>query len=139
MPTKFTIAVFVGDPVDFVKFRHVAIHIRFADGEDNLVHVVGAHPFFIFTNEERDPTTTRQLAVLIPVASAPDTIAKRAIQKACAATPVRNDLHHQDWNCQNWVGEALSELVEIGCVTEEQRSAAIAQMMDACLEAKDEP
>jgi hypothetical protein len=32
------------------------------------------------------------------------------IQFACMQTPVRNGNDDRDWNCQNWVGEALSVL-----------------------------
>lgn len=55
---------------------------------------------------------------------------------ACLRTPVRNGRDDLDWNCQNWVGEALTELVEIGCVTEKERSAAIDEMVDVILDAE---
>ncbi|KAJ5577661.1 uncharacterized protein N7459_006625 [Penicillium hispanicum] len=132
MPTTITIAVFRGDPLDWAMYRHTAIHVRYADGEDNLLHVSGAHPFFQYTPENSDPAEIHlKLEALIPVASPSDAIPKFMIQNTCAQTP--------DWNCHNWVGEALTGLVAIGCVTEEQRSAAITKMVDACLEAEDEP
>jgi hypothetical protein len=51
---------------------------------------------------------------------------------------VRNEPSNRDWNCQNWVGEALSGLVAVGAVTVEQRGLAIGAMTDVILEAEDE-
>ena len=140
MPTTITIAVFRGDPLDWAMYRHTAIHIQYADGEENLLHVSGAHPFFQYTPENANPARIQlKLEALIHVSNPSDAITKSMIQSACAQTPVRNDPRNQDWNCHNWVGEALTGLVAIGCVTEEERSAAITRMVDACLEAEDEP
>jgi hypothetical protein len=41
-----------------------------------------------------------------------------------------------DWNSQNWVAEALSNLVSIGCMSEEQRLNAVNRMIDVCIKAK---
>lgn len=139
MPTHISIAVYRGDPIDIVMFRHTAIHFTFPDGQQSAMHVVGAPSMFDFEEAEGiDPTKVTGLAGLIYVASVPDVIERTSIKDACVRTPVRNDREHRDWNCQNWVGEALTELVEIGCLTQEERSAALDKMMDVCLEAADE-
>jgi hypothetical protein len=57
------------------------------------------------------------------------------IHKACTNTPVHNDLGN-GWDSQNWVADALSSLVSIGCMSEEQRLNAANRMIDVCLKAK---
>ncbi|CAI7610763.1 unnamed protein product [Penicillium pancosmium] len=114
MPATLTIAVFRGDPLDWAIYRHTALH------------------------PGTPADTGLKIEALITVSNPSDEITKNMIEKACVQTPVRNDPHHQDWNCHNWVGEALTELVAIGCLTEEQRSQGITRMVDACLEAEEE-
>lgn len=139
MATTISVVVFRGDPVDWAMYRHTALHVQYADGEDMILHVTGAHPFFEYTPMKNHPKDLNMTIVAsILVSNLPDWITKSMIQNACAATPVRNDPRHTDWNCQNWVGEALTRLVAIGCVTETERSGAVSQMVDACLEAEDE-
>ena len=139
MPTTLTIAVFRGDPIDWAVYRHTALHVKYADGEDQILHVIGAHPFFEYSPQPGTPSDTGlKVEALITVSNPPDTVSKSAIENACARTPVRNDHHNQDWNCHNWVGEALSELVALGCLTKEQRSQGITRMVEACLEAEEE-
>lgn len=138
MPT-ITVAVFRGDPIDWAMYRHTAIHVRYEDGEDTILHVTGAHPFFAYSPQNGTPEDTGlKVEGLIPVSSPLDKFTKSVIQSVCSQTPVRNDAFHQDWNCQNWVGEALARLVAIGCVTAQERSDALDKMLDVCLEAEDE-
>ncbi|KAJ5648025.1 hypothetical protein N7490_004397 [Penicillium lividum] len=140
MSTTVSIVVFRGDPIDWAMYRHTAIHVHFADGQDSIFHVTGAHPFFKYTPLNNHPKNLNLTVVAsIPVCSPPDSITKRMIQETCIRVPVWNDPRHSDWNCQNWVGEALAGLVAIGCVTQEERLNAVAQMVDVCLEAEDEP
>ncbi|KAJ5092832.1 hypothetical protein N7456_008693 [Penicillium angulare] len=140
MSTTITVAVFRGDPLDWAMYRHTAIHVQYADGEDNILHVTGAHPFFEYTLQNDHPAQVNlKLEALIPVSSPSNAFTKAMIQSTCAITAVRNDLEHQDWNCQNWVGEALANLAAIGCITRQERSDALDKMVDVCLEAEDEP
>jgi hypothetical protein len=57
------------------------------------------------------------------------------IHNACANTLIQNELG-KGWNSQNWVAEALSNLVSIGCMSEEQRLNAVNRMIDVRLRAK---
>ncbi|KAJ5924708.1 hypothetical protein N7466_008895 [Penicillium verhagenii] len=140
MSTTISIVIFRGDPLDWAMYRHTAIHVQYADSENTILHVTGAHPFFEYTPMDNHPQDlTLHLVASVPVATPPDSITKSMIQNACKRTPIWNDPQHPDWNCQNWVGDALARLVAIGCVTNEERSAAVAQMVDVCLEAEDEP
>jgi hypothetical protein len=70
----------------------------------------------------------------IPVCTVPDSVTKAQIIFACACTSVRNSNSDRDWNCQNWVGEAPTELVKIGCLTKEERAAAIGEIVETILE-----
>lgn len=139
MPTQISIAIYRGNPIDYAMYRHTALHFIFPDGQQSAMHVVGAPGMFDFEEAEGiDPTKITGLVGLVAVSSAPNGIQRSMIRNACLRTPVRNDREHRDWNCQNWVGEALTELVETGCLTEGERSVALDRMMDVCLEATDE-
>lgn len=140
MPATLTIVIFRGDPVDWAMYRHTALHVKHLDGQDQILHVTGAHPFFEYSPQFATPADTGlKIEALIPVSNPPDEITRAMIENACVQTPVRNDPFHQDWNCHNWIGEALTKLVAIGCLSEEQRSQGITRMVDVCLEAEEEP
>ncbi|CAI7661041.1 unnamed protein product [Penicillium bialowiezense] len=135
MPTcSLSILVYKGVPVDFTKYRHTALHADW-DSEHEWLHVVGAHPFFAFQKNDQNPISEDPIA-RIPVCSVPESISRSRIQFACVSTPVRNGNDFRDWNCQNWVGEALGELVKIRCVTREEREGAIGRMVEVILEAE---
>ncbi|KAJ6096237.1 hypothetical protein N7486_006983 [Penicillium sp. IBT 16267x] len=121
MATTISVVVFRGDPIDWAMYRHTALHVQYADGEDTILHVTGAHPFFEYTPMNSHPKDLNLIMVAsILVSTLSDSITKSMIQTACAATSARNDPRHVYWNCQNWVGEALTRLVAIGCVTESE-------------------
>ncbi|KAJ5130467.1 uncharacterized protein N7515_006506 [Penicillium bovifimosum] len=135
MTTQISILVYKGVPVDFTKYRHTALHAQYPTGESDWLHVVGAHPFFKFQKDSQNPSSEPPIAS-IPVSTAPESVSKFVIHMACASTPVRNRNRDRDWNCQNWVGEALAELVKVGCLTEEERRLAIGEMVEIILEAE---
>lgn len=136
MPTEILIAVFEGDPLDAVELRNAAIHVRYEGGEKRLYHLAGTNPLFKFTTEIGGPEKLDlQLADLSSVSTPSDTITEWMIHNACANTPIQKDLGN-DWNSQNWVAEALSNLVAIGCMSEEQRLNAVNRTIDVCLKAK---
>jgi hypothetical protein len=127
--------VYKGVPVDFSKYRHTALHALYPNGQCGWLHAVGAHPFFKFQKDSENPMSEPPIA-WIPVCTVPDSVTKAQIIFACACTSVRNSNSDRDWNCQNWVGEALTELVKIGCLTKEERAAAIGKMVETILEAE---
>lgn len=55
---------------------------------------------------------------------------------AVLSTPIRNG--DADWNCQNWVGDALGRLVRKGFISGVQKEEGIDAMVDAVLEGADE-
>ncbi|KAJ6138419.1 hypothetical protein N7471_004905 [Penicillium samsonianum] len=124
MPTQISLLVYKGVPVDFSKYRHTALHALYFEGQYDWLHAVGAHPFFKFQKDTENPMSEP------PIAWIPKIIL------ACACTSVRNSNSDRDWNCQNWVGEALTELVKIGCLTKEERGAAIGKMVETILDAE---
>ena len=97
--------------------------------------MVGGYPFFAFQKNDQNPISEEPIAK-IPVCSIPESISRSRIHVACVSTPVRNGDEFRDWNCQNWVGEALAELVGIGCVTGVEREVAIGKMVEVILEAE---
>lgn len=137
MPIQISIFVYKGVPLDFSKYRHTALHAQYSESEQDWLHVGGANPIFTFQRDSKDPSSEPPIAQ-IPVCTAPESIIRQKICVACLNTPVRNGRDDLDWNCQNWVGDALTELVKIGCVTKEERSAAINEMVGVILDAKDE-
>lgn len=73
------------------------------------------------------------------MAEIPDSARAASIKAVIYATPIRNGRSDLDWNCQNWVGEALARLVDSGYVSAAQRDQALDKMIDVCMEAGDEP
>lgn len=103
------------------------------------MHIVGAHGFFEFqTLENYRPEQSRRLAAKIPVAELRGSFSEVSIRGVVSRTPVKNGPPDRDWNCQNWVGDAPIRMVNNGYLNASQRASAIDQMVDVCLEARDE-
>jgi hypothetical protein len=75
------------------------------------------------------------IARVIRVSSLSDTVPVSSIQRTVAETPILND---DDWNSQNWVGDALGRLVEAGYLDKEAQGRGLDEMVDVVLEASDE-
>ncbi|KAJ5669692.1 hypothetical protein N7462_010762 [Penicillium macrosclerotiorum] len=109
MPTKLFIHGFAGDPLDYTK-GHLEL--------SNFIHAT--------------------ITDLIRVAELPDTISEATIRGVVSRTPVKNGPQDIDWNCWNWVGDALTRIVNYRYLNVSQRASAIHEMTDVCLEAEDE-
>lgn len=134
--TAVSIAVFIGKP-DIPSRRHAVIHIIYPDGTQDVVHAQGGPGYFRYSREiGYDPRFSLNLAAYHPVTTVSETVRKDSILDPCARTPISREM---DWNCHNWIGEALSELVKDGLVTPEERSNALDKMIKTVLEAVDEP
>lgn len=139
MPTKVSILVYFGDPVDFTKYRHTALFFEFPGGSTCAMHITGSPGLFEFESYENyNPEQSRRLARTIPVAELRDSISEASIRGVISRTPVKNGPADGDWNCQNWVADALTRMVNNGYLNVSQRASAIDAMTDACLEAADE-
>lgn len=139
MPTKVFILVYVGDPLDYAMYRHTALFFEYPNGSTGAMHVTGAHGFFEFESYDNyDPVQHGQLARKIPVGELADSISAVSIGDVVSRTRVKNERPDADWNCQNWVADALARMVDRGLLRASERAAAIDGMTDACLEAADE-
>ncbi|GKZ29356.1 hypothetical protein AbraIFM66950_004488 [Aspergillus brasiliensis] len=133
-----SLLVFHGSPIDFIKYRHAVLLVTYPDNQPSMFHITGNPGNFKFVEVTgANPTQSAKLERNILVSKVSDpSISKESIRDACARVKVRNDV--LGWNCQNWVGEALSELVALGCCSEKERGDAVDGMVDACAEARDE-
>lgn len=139
MPTNVFILVFVGEPLDYTKYRHTALFFEFPNGSTCAMHIEGAHGFFEFQSlDNYRPEQSRRLAKKLPVAVLQDDIDEASIRGVISRTPVKNRPLDADWNCQSWVADALTRMVNNGYLNVSQRASAIDQMTDVCLEAGDE-
>ncbi|KAA8642316.1 hypothetical protein EYZ11_002902 [Aspergillus tanneri] len=139
MSTKVYILVYEGSPLDYAEYRHTALHFMFPRGLTTTLHVVGTQGLFQFEEDiDQDPHEGGKLVHTIAVGELISSINAAALKKVVSATPIKNGRDDLEWNCQNWVGDALAGLVERGYLSEPQRATAIDKMLDACLEAKDE-
>lgn len=64
-----------------------------------------------------------------------DSISEVSIRGVVSRTPVKNGSADADWNCQSWVADALTRMVNDGYLNTSQRESAVDQMIDVCLEA----
>ncbi|OQE17624.1 hypothetical protein PENSTE_c020G09916 [Penicillium steckii] len=139
MSIKVSILVFKGDPLDYTKYRHTALFFEFPNGSTCTMHVEGAAGFFEFkTIDNYNPERSRSLTNKLIVAVLQDHISEEAIRGVVSRTPVKNTRQDMDWNCQNWVGDALARMVNSGHLNAAQKASAIDRMTDACLDAVDE-
>ncbi|KAL4919708.1 Pyruvate/Phosphoenolpyruvate kinase-like domain-containing protein [Aspergillus aurantiobrunneus] len=136
---KLFILIYKGDPLDYSEYRHTALYFHFASSTRSIMHVVGCPGLFRFVNNiDTDPSSIGLLAKVVPVTEIPTSIGEDSICETVSRTPIRNGRLDLDWNCQNWVGDALARLVERGWITPENRGHAIDRMADICLEAADD-
>ncbi|CBF87485.1 uncharacterized protein ANIA_09369 [Aspergillus nidulans FGSC A4] len=135
------ILVYKGDPLDYSEYRHTALYFQFASSSRSIMHVIGCPGLFRFAHARGagiDPANVGILAKVVPVTDIPTKIGEDSICQTVERTPIRNGRDDLDWNCQNWVGDALARLVDRGWITQEHREDAIDKMADACLEARDD-
>ncbi|KKK26881.1 hypothetical protein ARAM_001224 [Aspergillus rambellii] len=139
MTQKLFILIYKGEPLDYTEYRHTALYFQFASQSRSIMHIIGCQGLFQFSNNVNcDPSTLGNLVQVVPVTDIPTSIGEDSIRETVSRTPIRNGRLDLDWNCQNWVGDALNRLVHRGWITVEQRADAIDKMADACLEAHDD-
>ncbi|RAH70031.1 uncharacterized protein BO66DRAFT_438736 [Aspergillus aculeatinus CBS 121060] len=99
MPTSVYILIYIGDPLDFTKYRHTGLFFE---------HTTGAAGIFEFqTYDNYNPEQSRRLASTVQVAELPESISEASIRSVISRTPVKNGPTDADWNCQNWVGDVV--------------------------------
>ncbi|KAK6353564.1 hypothetical protein TWF696_005526 [Orbilia brochopaga] len=131
------IAVFKGDPLDYISCRHTGIVLEY-DGQQRILHITGARGFFTFQEELRavKVENSRRLAAdgIVNVARIParDIDLFRTI---VANTHINNE--EERWNCQNFVGDALARAVKAHLISNKQFLDAIDNMATVLAEATD--
>ncbi|AEO71898.1 uncharacterized protein THITE_2124771 [Thermothielavioides terrestris NRRL 8126] len=139
---RLSVIVFSGDPLDLPETRHTGLYIEHLNEDGsiigrNFLHVTGSAG--IFQREEsieRNPTGSELFTGSVHVATIVATgSSDRRLRNAIWATPVNNAEY--DWNCQSWVGDALTSCVNAGLISTEQRDMAIDGMAELILQATD--
>ncbi|ODH13224.1 hypothetical protein ACO22_07474 [Paracoccidioides brasiliensis] len=112
MGVKVWILVYAGDPVDLCKYRHASLFIRFGDELPDcgtLFHITGAQRSFQFEEQPGyNPLKSSKLRNMVEVGDISAQVSN--VRFILATTGVRNGIEDADWNCQNWVGDALQKL-----------------------------
>lgn len=136
---KLYVLVYKGEPLDYHEYRHTALYLKLPDNQSFIMHILGTQGMFEYAQiKNKDPSVVGSLAKVVPVADISEVIGSGPIQSTVAKTLVQNGPLDLDWNCQHWVGDALSKLAERKYITVAERAEAIDRMMDACLEAMDD-
>lgn len=105
------------------------------DGSSLLVHIIGT--VGLFSKKVKDdvyPTKEEGILTKIHVAKLVGRT-KAQTQSQLDSTPIKSGC---DWNCQNWVGDALKGISGKGWISSEARSSAIDKMVDVVLDAPEE-
>lgn len=133
------IAVHRGDPVDFQKFRHTALWFLPVDsGSSHYCHVRGSTGDFSYEKRsDYNPTKTQTFAKLIDVGTTKTSMTSSELTNHVKDTPVKN----RDWefNCHTWVDNAVQRMYRAGYLTKEEYEEGRDAMIDATMEAADEP
>ena len=133
-----SIAVFKGDPVDYQKYRHTALWIRFRDGSPAiLAHIVGPPGEFEFqVREHYDPSQSASLAKIVDVGYLQVRTTSTQLRSALRAIPINNS--DPEFNCQTWIETVLKRLKDRNLLSNESYENGVDGMVDAIAEAEDE-
>ncbi|KFY81752.1 hypothetical protein V500_11133 [Pseudogymnoascus sp. VKM F-4518 (FW-2643)] len=133
------IAVYKSEPLDYQKFRHVALWFAFDNGADKVViHITGPNQGYkIEVRENYDPAGSRLFQKWVEVGWTKTNLTKSQLVAFVSRTPIDNV--SRGFNCQMWVGEALKVLAQGGYIEQAEYLGAVDTMIDITMEAKDEP
>lgn len=133
------IAVYKSEPLDYQKFRHVALWFEFDNGADSVViHIVGpTQDYQLEVRENYNPAGSRLFEKEVKVGWTKVDLTKSQLVDIVSKTPIDNT--SRGFNCQEWVGDALKLLAQEGYIEQEEYLGAVDGMIDATMEAEDEP
>lgn len=133
------IAVYKSEPLDYQKFRHVALWFEFDNGVDSvIIHIVGPNQGYqLEAREQYDPVKSKLFEKEVKVGWITADLTKSQLIAFVSRTPIDNV--SREFNCQMWVGEALKLLAEGGYIQKAEYLSAVDTMIDITMEAKDEP
>lgn len=136
---QLSIAVYVGEPLDYQKYRHTALCLRPDNGASSMIiHAAGPNMAYqLETKDNYDPTKSRHFAKEVVVGMLRTPMTKAQLASIIYQTPVNNE--SREFNCQTWVGDALQKLATMQYLTQKDCDDGIARMVDATMEAEEEP
>jgi hypothetical protein len=140
LPTiDLSIVVFVGEPLDYQKYRHTALCLRPNNGGTSMIiHIIGPNMSYVLqTRDNYDPSTSRNFAKEVSAGTLRTPMAKTQLASLIYQTPIDNS--SREFNCQTWVGDALQRLATAGYITQKDCDGGIDRMVEATMEAKEEP
>jgi hypothetical protein len=142
MATKMWILVFAGTPSGDPKSAHTSIYLEHEGDSENKgtnFQLVGRHPVFRLEHRESyNPSSKGNLRGKVPVRHLPTSASRSEVSSLFADTRVKNSLEDADWNCRNWVGDVLQNMVGRKWLTMGERDKALDKMIDLCLDIEDE-
>jgi len=136
MSASLSIIIYKGSPVDAPEFRHTALFLEIPGSNSLLLHIVGTSGIFQpQVKQNEDPSKSQKFVRRIAVAKIQGQ-SKNAIQSRIMATPIKNS--DKSWNCQHWVGDALTRLSNVGWISPATRKTAVDTMASVVIDAPDE-
>ena len=103
-----------------------------------IVHITGPNRGYqLESRDNYDPAASRRFAKEVPVARIVTPTTKAQLATFIFQTPINNS--SLEFNCQTWVGDVLQRLAGAGYITKEACDNGIDGMVDATMEARDEP
>ncbi|KAJ9137731.1 hypothetical protein NKR23_g8982 [Pleurostoma richardsiae] len=130
---SLSIFIFRGKPLDAYPYRHTGLFIEHPDQDRRFIHLIGfAGGFVRDESRGRTPRCSDLFAGSVPIATIP---ASRLsdLRSAIWTTAVNNAEH--DWNCHNWVGDALQSCTKAGLISMSEADAALDGMAEILLQA----
>ena len=133
-----SIQIYRGDPLDYPRFRHTSLFLKFANQDPStLVHVVGPIGEFEFTTQEGyDPSQDQSLARSVDVGDLSVQTSYVQIIQILRAVSVMN--HDLEFNCQTWVEAAIRKLRYTSMLANDSYMHGLDGMVNAIAEAEDE-
>lgn len=133
-----SVTIYVGDPIDYPRYRHTSLYLEFANQEPSaLVHVVGPIGEFEFTVQDGyDPSQDSSLARKVDLGRLSVEDSRPNVIRFLRAVPIHN--WGREFNCQSWVELALKRLTMSGMLSSEWYERGVDEMVDAISEARDE-
>jgi hypothetical protein len=136
---KLSIAVYKEEPLDWQKYRHTALCLRPANGNNPMIiHATGPKGEYVLeTKDNYDPTKSTRLAKEVRVGSLRTPMTKAQLAALLYQTPIKNKDREVD--SRKWFGDALQRLATAGYILQKDCDSGIDRMVEATMEAKDEP
>jgi hypothetical protein len=124
--------------LDWSEKRHTLLAFTLADGTDPIViHAAGSpRDYRVEVLENYDPSKSRHVVGNVEVGKLLVQVSKAQLVDFVSQTPVNNTV--DDWNCQNWVGDAMERMLNAGWITNRIYHNGLDTMADIVTDAKDE-